>query len=91
MSEPVLRENGNHLQSSVGATLRGIILQEYLNKRDGDRFWYENNQFDTNELALIKQTTYRDVLARIGFNVTDYPLDVFTVPPVGSPLASCHA
>ena len=37
--------------SSVGPTANAVITDQFLRLRDGDRFWYQNDRFDPNELA----------------------------------------
>jgi hypothetical protein len=50
--------------SSVGRTMQNILADQLKRSRDGDRFWYENDQFDAEELAAIKATTMRDLMLR---------------------------
>ena len=50
--------------SSVGRTMQNILADELRRSRDGDRFWYENDQFSAEELAAIKATTMRDLMLR---------------------------
>jgi peroxidase len=50
--------------SVVGRTMHNIIVDEIRRTRDGDRFWYENDQFSDDEIAEIKGTTMRDLLVR---------------------------
>ena len=50
--------------SSVGPTANAVITDQFLRLRDGDRFWYQNDRFDPNELAMIKSTTLVGVLRR---------------------------
>jgi hypothetical protein len=52
-----------HVEGSVvGRTMQNIIAEEMGRTRAGDRFWYENDQFDADELALIKAVTMKDML-----------------------------
>ncbi|CAB4879020.1 unannotated protein [freshwater metagenome] len=52
-----------HVEGSVvGRTMQNIIAEEMGRTRAGDRFWYENDQFDPDELALIKAVTMKDML-----------------------------
>jgi peroxidase len=54
-----------HVEGSVvGRTMQNILADELKRSRDGDRFWYENDQFSADELAAIKATTMRDLLLR---------------------------
>ncbi len=52
-----------HVEGSVvGRTMQNIIAEEMGRTRAGDRFWYENDQFDPDELALIKAVTMKNML-----------------------------
>jgi peroxidase len=54
-----------HVEGSVvGRTMQNILADELKRSRDGDRFWYENDQFSAEDLAAIKATTARDLLLR---------------------------
>ena len=50
--------------SSVGPTADAVITDQFERLRDGDRFWYQNDQFDRRELAAIESTTLAEVLRR---------------------------
>jgi peroxidase len=62
--------------SVVGRTLQNILADQLRRSRDGDRFWYENDQLTPAELAEIKGTTMRDLLVR-HFDLTDVPDEAF--------------
>ncbi len=64
--------------SSFGKTQGSIIIDQYRRARAGDRFWFENNQFDSNDLTTIRGTTMSALLER-NFNV-DLPESVFLTP-----------
>ena len=54
-----------HVEGSlVGRTMQNILADELKRSRDGDRFWYENDQFTAEEVAAIKATSMRDLLLR---------------------------
>lgn len=53
-----LKENGAFLPT----TAAHIILNEYIRKRDTDRFWYENGQFTEAQLIDIKSRQFSDLL-----------------------------
>ena len=50
--------------SSVGPTADAVITDQFVRLRDGDRFWYQNDRFDPQELAAIESTTLAEVLRR---------------------------
>ena len=50
--------------SAVGRTMQNILSEELRRTRAADRFWYENDQFDSEELAQIKSLTMRDLMLR---------------------------
>ena len=49
---------------SVGATANAVITDQFVRLRDGDRFWYQNDRFDPQEMAAIKSITLARVLRR---------------------------
>jgi len=49
---------------SLGPTATAILIEQFTRLRDGDRFWYQNGQFSSSDLAVIERTTLRDVLER---------------------------
>jgi len=53
-----------HDYANIGETFGAVIADQYARLRDGDRFWYENNQWSVRELEEIKNTTLRDVILR---------------------------
>lgn len=50
--------------ASVGATHAATLLDQFARLRDGDRFWYQNNQFGRDDLAAIERTGLSDILTR---------------------------
>ncbi len=50
--------------ASVGPTHAAAITDQFLRLRDGDRFWYENNQFPPEALDRLRRTSLSDILAR---------------------------
>jgi hypothetical protein len=51
-------------QANVGPTFVVSIMDQYLRLRDGDRFWFENNQWNDTELTEIKSTLLSDIIVR---------------------------
>ena len=60
-------------------TIQNVILKQYLAKRDGDRFWYENDEFTSKELRKIRRTSLGDILER-NLEIENLPSNVFYVP-----------
>jgi hypothetical protein len=55
----------NHLSGAmVGQTFEKIIADQFEALRDGDRFWYQNENFDAKTLAQIDSTTLSDIIER---------------------------
>jgi peroxidase len=55
----------NHAPGAlVGETFQAIIKMQFEALRDGDRFWFENQGFDSQTLAEIKDTTLADIILR---------------------------
>lgn len=50
--------------SSVGPTADAVITDQFVRLRDGDRFWYQGDRFDPQEMAAIESTTLAKVLRR---------------------------
>lgn len=49
--------------SSMGATFRGILTDQFQRRRDGDRFWYER-MLSGRQLDQICNTTLADIIRR---------------------------
>ncbi|RXG61788.1 Peroxidasin-like protein, partial [Armadillidium vulgare] len=65
----------------IGPTFLCILIQQFKNLRDGDRFWYENPWvFKPQQLLEIKKATLGRVLCDNGDNITDVTKDVFILP-----------
>ncbi|KRQ92508.1 peroxidase family protein [Bradyrhizobium valentinum] len=55
----------NHVPGAlVGETFQAIIARQFEALRDGDRFWFENQGFDSKTLSEIKGTTLADIILR---------------------------
>ena len=50
--------------ASIGETFGRVIAAQFTALRDGDRFWYQNQGFDTATLDLIGQTSLSDIIRR---------------------------
>ena len=65
--------------SQLGELFQTIIIRQFTNLRDGDRFWWEN-ELTAAEQAEVAGTTLADIIRAntgIGTEIQD---DVFTVP-----------
>ncbi len=63
--------------SSVGPLFQAIMVNQFTRLRDGDRFFYLNEQFSPSEEAIIRRG---DTLARVikaNTGITNVPGDVF--------------
>ncbi|MEH2555015.1 peroxidase [Bradyrhizobium algeriense] len=55
----------NHVPGAlVGETFQAILTMQFEALRDGDRFWFESQGFDSKTLAAIKGTTLADIILR---------------------------
>ena len=50
--------------SIIGSTFGKIIGDQFTALRDGDRYYFENQKFDTHTLSQIKDTTLSDLILR---------------------------
>lgn len=48
----------------IGETFGIIILKQFESLRDGDRYWYQNQGFDSKTLSDINHTTLSDIILR---------------------------
>ena len=63
--------------STVGPLFQTIMVDQFTNLRDGDRFFYLNEQFSPSEEAILRQG---DTLAKVieaNTGITNLPSDVF--------------
>lgn len=73
--------------AQVGELFQAAIADQFQASRDGDRFWYENEQFTSDELTFIRGTTLGALLER-NSDLTSLPTSVLTsgaVPPAPAP------
>lgn len=55
----------DHVPGAVlGPLFHKIVKDDFVRVRDGDRFWYQNNQFTPTELAQLEATTLSQVIKR---------------------------
>ena len=67
-------------QKLLGPTLQCIIRSQFLNLRDGDRFFFENaTQFTTNQLKEIKKMSLAKVMCLTLRDIVSIQEDVFKV------------
>jgi len=69
--------------SIFGETAMHIIAQQFLNLRDGDRFYYENDpMLSFDDIQAIKNTRFSDIIRR-NFDIVIHD-DVFIARPHGA-------
>ncbi|XP_055533794.1 peroxidasin isoform X2 [Wyeomyia smithii] len=66
--------------AKVGPLFMCLLVEQFKKMRDGDRFWYENDQFKPEQLAQIRKTTLGRVLCDNGDNITRVTENVFILP-----------
>ncbi|XP_055621397.1 peroxidasin isoform X2 [Toxorhynchites rutilus septentrionalis] len=66
--------------AKVGPLFTCLLVEQFKKLRDGDRFWYENDQFKPEQLAQIKKVTLGRVLCDNGDNITRTTDNVFVLP-----------
>ena len=64
--------------SNLGPLFWNSMYDQFTNIRDGDRFWYENDQFSDTDLATIYSTTLKTIITR-NTNITNIPDNVFFI------------
>ncbi|CAH2273697.1 dual oxidase 2-like [Pelobates cultripes] len=58
----------SEINGSLGDLVTNVTLNQFYRIRDGDRFWFENEKnglFTSEEIAIIRATTFRDVLLAV--------------------------
>jgi peroxidase len=63
----------------LGEVNHEVVRRQFTRLMKGDRFWYENNQFDNTELNVIKSTKLSHIILR-NSKVSTMKCDVFEVP-----------
>jgi hypothetical protein len=68
----------DHVAGDAGPTEKAILVKQFVALRDGDRFFYLNESFNSTEQALIQQgNTLAKVIAN-NTSITNLQSDVFT-------------
>jgi hypothetical protein len=62
--------------ADMGQTFRAILARQFENLRDGDRFWWQNENFDPATRTMIGQTTLSDLIMR-NTDTKDMQLNAF--------------
>lgn len=71
--EDIDAENGLH----IGETMRIILKKQFESLRDGDRFWYENDDaFSESEKEILRTTTLSNIIKR-NTNIIDLQDNIF--------------
>ncbi|XP_021965343.1 peroxidasin homolog isoform X1 [Folsomia candida] len=75
-----IAEQPSSADARVGPTFRCILLDQFRRLRDGDRFWYENEEINSKEqIREIKRTTLARVLCDTGDALSHVRKDVFSM------------
>lgn len=66
--------------SQLGELFQAILVRQYTDIRDGDRFWYEN-YLSNDEIDIVEATSLEDIIVD-NTNIQDSEIqaDVFTAP-----------
>src|SRR3954454_14532348 len=79
--------NGVLLAGKDGPAVVPLAINEQVTRtRDGDRFWFENGQFSSDELERIRSSTLSAIIMR-NTSITGLPANVFTQGTVVAPPA----
>jgi peroxidase len=71
-------------RSFVGETFQAILVDQFTRLRDGDRFWYQNDKFFTDDPVMmmkIESTKLADIIHRNTHIGDELPDDVFHIQP----------
>ena len=74
----------------LGETFATIVADQFTRLRDGDRFWYENAQFEDLWLDLIKETRLSEIIMR-NTSIDAMQLNAFFMVPTPGGLATLLA
>ncbi|MCB1041282.1 MAG: hypothetical protein KDA94_17360, partial [Acidimicrobiales bacterium] len=68
----------------VGELTRAVIVSQFKRSRDGDRYWFENEQLTDEELTFVRDTTIGSLISR-NTSITPDRAALFTLgtPPQG--------
>jgi hypothetical protein len=69
--------------SRVGPTFQAIIAKQFAALRDGDRFFWLNEDFDAGTAAMISNTTLAQIIER-NTDITNLQANVFIQQTVGT-------
>ena len=64
--------------STVGPLFQTIMVNQFTRLRDGDRFFYLNEQFSPSEEAILRQGNTLAKVIEANTGITNLPSDVFT-------------
>ena len=64
--------------STVGPLFQKIMVDQFTNLRDGDRFFYLNEQFSPSEEAILRQGDTLAKVIKANTGITNLPSNVFT-------------
>jgi hypothetical protein len=68
----------DHVAGDAGPTEKAILVKQFVALRDGDRFFYLNESFNSTEQALINQGNSLAKVIMNNTSITNLQTDVFT-------------
>ncbi len=76
------------LGGSLGELFSTIIIDQFENLRDADRFWYQNDDFFLNETSLLSEINNINLsdIIELNTNISDLQENVFFVSSVPRPV-----
>jgi hypothetical protein len=71
-------EAEDHLRGAdVGSTLRAALVDQFVRLRDGDRFFYLNEHFNSDELNILRQGNTLTKVIEANTEITNLQSDIF--------------
>jgi len=75
----------------VGPTFRCLMVDTMKKLRDGDRFWYENDEFTKWQMQELRKVSLQRVFCDNGDNLSELTENLFVVPGPRNRIRPCSA